>query len=150
MSSPQLSRILADLEKHKHCFDLDRDGLGQQIAEAAAVGIFEAMDAETGPDGAWAPLSETYAAWKAQKYGSLKMAELTLGMKAPDQILGEVEITAHAMTQAYGLDAENRQKAAWFSEGNDNQPARPFYALNGLSLRAIAEVLDRRFAEVVR
>ena len=143
--SAQCDRIVAELERMKRTFDFTYENLGQSLAEANAAGIFEMMEAETGPDASWPELSERYAEWKEAHFPGQPMAELYGIMKDPMQLLGEVAITPDQLTQTYGTSEEAKQEAVWFQEGNDRQPPRPFYSLNGLSNRNIAQVLDARF-----
>lgn len=148
--SAQISPILADLQRHRHCFDLDR-GLAEPLAEATAAAIFEYMEAQVDPDGhAWEPLSEKYAEWKATHAPGAKMSELYYRMKAPDQLKGELGIDVYRLEQTYGLDLEARQEAEWFQEGNPNQPPRPFYAFNDLAAVYLANVLDRAFDDATK
>jgi hypothetical protein len=143
-----VAEITAELERIARCFDFTYEDLGQKLAEANAAGIFEMMEAETGPDGAWAPLSEAYAAWKAERFPGQPISELHLLMKDPAQLLGELQTEPDRMVQTYGTTEEAKQEAVWFQEGGGNQPGRPFYTeFNGLSERLIAEVLDARFDE---
>jgi hypothetical protein len=143
--SAQGAALVAELDALKSVFDFTQHDLANQLAEAAAVGVFEAMEAQTGPDGAWDELSEAYAEWKSRHFPGEKMSELHLKMKDPEQLKGVVTATPDRIEQTYGTDDEARQEAVWFQEGGGNQPPRPFYAFNGLVERTYAEVLDRRW-----
>jgi hypothetical protein len=146
-----MDRIVAEISQLPHLFDLDRDDLGEDMAEATAVAIFEYMDAEMGPDNSpWMELAPSYKAWKDKNYPGLKMGELALVMKDPEHLKGELAISAREVVQTYGRSDLAKQHAYWFQEGDpgNNRPARPFYDLNDLSLVYLANLLDARFAKI--
>ena len=145
-----MDRIIAELERMKHTFDFAFEDLGQHIAEANAAGIMAFMDAELDPGGSpWPELSERYAAWKERYYPGYPMARLYGVMKTDEQLIGSLFVSSTLLRQQYGTTEEAQQEAAWFSEGNDRQPPRPFYEFNDLSCARIADVLDARFDEFV-
>lgn len=145
--SPQCAAIVADLERFKSLFDFTQRDLANQCAETIAAGIFEYMDAQVGPDNApWIALSEKYVEWKAKAAPGEPMAVLYRLMKDPTQLYGTLATTAHRLVQTYGTSEEAQQQACWFQEGNDHQPARPFYALNDLVLITLATILDAHFS----
>ena len=142
-------KIASDLRRHAEAFRLD-SGLGVELAEASASGIFEYMEAMTDPSNApWQPLSPKYAAWKAKHYPGRITAERELEMKAPDHLKGQLEIQAHMVIQTYGLNEQAKNEAAWFQEGDParNRPPRRFYDLNDLCLLYLSGVLDAHFSK---
>ncbi|MHC5542096.1 hypothetical protein ACYOEI_28070 [Singulisphaera rosea] len=149
--SAQMNAIIRDLEQVPHIFDFDRDGFGEEVAEATAAAIFEYMDAETSPDGGqWIDLAPAYQAWKERHYPGRKMGELELKMKDPMQLRGEPNITPNELVQEYGTDEDAKLEAEWFQEGNEeqNRPPRKFYALNDLALHDLGNLFDRRFQTI--
>jgi hypothetical protein len=49
--SASLSKIQADINRHRHLFDLDRDDPGRKLCKAATDGVQECIANETSPDG---------------------------------------------------------------------------------------------------
>ena len=141
--------ILADLYRHTTCFDLTEDTLGTRCATGFALGVEAMMDTERDPTGSsWAPLSERYAEWKAARFFGQLMAHLYGVMKTEEQLLGKVEVEQYLVTQTFGTSEQAQQEAAWFSEGNANQPPRPFYDWNEFSEYLVTEILDQRFDDI--
>lgn len=149
--SRQAEQILADLARHKTCFDFHDGRLGEDVAEACALGIYVYMDYQVDSSGTpWQPLSKKYREWKEKKAPGMLMAELEGTMKTMDQLIGQLEYFPEGMAQTYGTDAPAQDEAEWFQEGNDKQPKREFYDFNDLAVQKIDEVLDARFASIVR
>lgn len=146
--SPRCAALVAELRRLERVFDFTHEGLGEQAAEANAVGIFEYMEAQTGPDNnPWVELSEDYARRKARVAPGARMAELNLLMKAPDQLKGTLDVSPDRLVQTYGTNDRARDEAAWFQEGDEtrNRPPRPFYDFNDLVLVLLAALFDERF-----
>lgn len=151
--SAQLTAILDDLERHKHAFDFNDNGLADAVAEATSVGIFEYLDREIDVNNSpFIALSEGYEAWKSRHFPGKPIGELYGLMKSPDQLKGTLEIQQYAMSQTYGTTEEARLLAEWFQEGYapQNRPPRPFYGLNDLVLVLLDTVFENRFADAVR
>lgn len=147
-----LAELLDDIDRMRHCFDFTDGRLAEDVAEATAVGIFEFMDAEVGPDGSpWIALSEAYAKWKAKHYPGRKMAELDLLMKDPAQLKGTLAVSRDQLVQTYGTVEEARLHAEWFQEGHtgQNRPPRPFYEFNDAAIQYLESVFDARFAAAI-
>jgi hypothetical protein len=148
--SAQMDKIITELERMKLTFNLAHEDLGQHLAEANAAGIKAFMDQEIDPGGsAWPSLSFGYAYFKEMFYPGQLMAHLEGVMKTDENLIGSLWVSPTEMRQQFGTEEQAQQEAAWFSEGNENQPPRPFYELNDLGCAKIAEVLDARFDEFV-
>ena len=146
-----MAAIIADLERHKRCFDFTQGTLASDVAEAFASAVYEYMDAQIDPGGSpWIDLSPAYALWKSKNFPGLPMAELTQLMKDPLQLRGVLNAIKDRLVQTYGLDEIAQLHAEWFSEGHSgqNRPPRPFYELNSLAMISIAAVFDARFQAV--
>ena len=150
MASPQLARILADLERHRTIFDLDNDRLGEELMDLDVVHIIVQMAAERDPDGTqWPELSDAYAKWKAGVSPSNPISYLYGLMDDPEQLMGERSVSADEATMTYGVTEDARQEAVWFQDPqNGSQPERPFYAQTAAGIAAKDELLDRRFARL--
>ena len=147
-----MAAIIADLERHKRCFDFTQDTLASDVAEALASAVYEYMDAGIDPRGAsWIELSPAYLLWKTRHFPGRLISELHLLMKDPAQLKGELDATRNKLIQTYGLNEEAKLEAEWFSEGHSeqNRPPRPFYELNDLALVHLAAVFDARFQSVI-
>lgn len=131
MPSAALSSILADLERHKTIFDLDRHGLGAKLMDATAEQILRDMIDEKSPDGApWARLSEAYAEYKAKVAPGQPISVLFGHMRTIGQLKGLRRAAAREAVMVYGVDDLARDLATWFQEGSSRQPARPFYGIS--------------------
>jgi hypothetical protein len=141
-------KIMADLERHRHLFDLDRDGLGADLCKAATDGVQYAIAREEAPDGArWPDLSGPYEERKRFTHPGNPMAVMEGTMADPKEVAGEVEVTRDRATVTYGRTERARQEAAWFQEGDGNQPPRPFWGFTSESLAEVRKILDERFRE---
>jgi hypothetical protein len=145
--SEAMAKIKADMDRHRHLFDLDRDSLGAKLCKAATDGVQECIANEESPDGvAWAPLSEKYEEWKSFQFPGSPMGVLHQIMANPHEVAGEVRVTAHEATVTYGVSEQARDEAVWFQEGDANQPPRPFWGLTTESKQESKSILDARFA----
>lgn len=145
-----MAEIIAEIQGFNKLFDLTRDGLGPEMAQAAAGGILDALDAEVDYDlQPFAPLSPSYSQWK-QTHQPGPIGRLYGLMKEPRHVLGQVAVSADSMSQTYGESDDARAEATSFQEGGGNQPPRRFYALNPLALDAVTKVVDRYFAAKLR
>lgn len=143
--SPASAKLKAALERHKHLFDLDRDGLGPDLCKAATDGVQACLAGEHSPDGSpWAPLSDRYDEWKSFQYPGNPISLLHGIMDDPRQVAGEVQATARRAVVTYGTSDRARQEAAWFSEGNAHQPPRPFWGFTDASLAEARQILTDR------
>ena len=149
--SAQMNLILNEIRQFPHAFDFKKNTLAEWIAEVVADAIEAAMDAQVGPDGTgWSPLSDGYNAWKERFYPGLPMAVLDGLMKQSSELQGELIISPDKFYQTYGVTELARAHAQWFQDPeSDNQPPRPFYALNDAAIAAIADVLDDIFANAI-
>lgn len=144
-----MAKILADTNRHRHLFAMDRDNLGHDLCKAATDGVQECIAGEHDPDGnAWAPLSPKYEEQKAFEYPGQPMAVLHQVMANPHEVAGEVVVSADRATVTYGISEQARQEAEWFQEGNAHQPARRFWGFTGASLKEVRSILDKRFSTV--
>lgn len=132
MPSAALTSILADLERHKTIFDLDKHGLGTALMDATAEQILRDMVDEKGPDGnPWAPLSEAYAEYKAKVAPGQPISVLFGHMRTIAQLKGLRRIEAREAVMVYGVDELARDLATWFQDPtNSRQPPRPFYGIS--------------------
>jgi hypothetical protein len=133
MASGRLAKILRDLERHKHIFDLDQHDLAEALMDIDVEVMLRDMDAEVAPDGtAWPRLSERYERWKARAAPGAPMAVLYGHMKTREQLEGLRRVTAREATMVYGIDDLAREVATYFQEGapGNDQPPRPFYGLS--------------------
>jgi hypothetical protein len=154
--SRQMNQIVREMSGFPQRFDFDRDRLGEELAETTALAIWQYMEAETDPTNhPWIDLAARYEAWKAVHYPGRKMAELEMLMKDPDQLRGELVISARQLEQTYGTTERAKLEAEWFQEGFSGtdakgraryQPERRFYELNDLALTLLGIYLDDRFA----
>lgn len=148
--SRQASLIVADFGRYKDLFDFTKDELSYEVAAVIAEGIYDYMAAELDPDGnPWPPLSEKYAEWKAKHFPGQDISDLHHHMRDPTQLVGSVGVWPHRMVMTYGKDEQAQDEAVWFSEGNERQPARPFYEFNELVLSRLRELFDRHFETVI-
>lgn len=146
MSRAQLAPILKELKRQRDFWRFDRGKLGRQLMDAATDCIEDDMDAQQAPDGApWAPLSEAYVEFKDQVAPGEPMAVLYGHMKTREQLEGQRFRGADEMRQTYGIDERAKQEASWFIEGNDRQPARPFYGFSQEALVRMDQLCDQRF-----
>ncbi len=147
MSGSGLSAILADLERHKTIFDLDRDGLGEKLMDATAAQILRDMEAEVDPDGRrWAELSAAYVEYKQKVSPGEPMSVLHGRMRTLEELQGLRRITAREGVMVYGTDEQTRQEAEWFQEGNSRQPGRRFYAISAECEARLDEVCREHLA----
>lgn len=131
MPTAALASILADLERHKTIFDLDKHGLAEKLMDATAEQILRDMKAETDPDGnPWPALSEAYTEYKAKVAPGQPMSVLFGYMRTIEQLKGSRRIAAREAVMVYGVDEKARQLAEWFTQGNSRQPPRPFFAIS--------------------
>jgi hypothetical protein len=144
------NRIEADLDRHRHLFDLDRDDLGRKLCKAATDGVQHGIGRQEAPDGTpWAPLSEKYDEWKSFQFPGNPIAVLRGTMADPNEVAGEVEVKVLEATVTYGVSAKAKDEAEWFSDGNGaGQPGRPFFGLTAEGLAGSKSLLDARFAKV--
>ena len=149
--SAQMNLILNEMRQFPHAFDFKKNTLAEWIAEVVADAIEAAMDAESDPDGAgWPPLSEGYEKWKSEHYPGLPMSVLQGLMKQSSELQGELIVSSTKFYQTYGVTELARAHAQWFQDPeSDNQPPRPFYALNALALNDLADVLDDVFTQAI-
>lgn len=142
-----MAKIQADVDRHRHLFDLDRDNLGNDLCKAATDGVQANIADERSPDGSpWAPLSAAYDEWKSFQFPGEPMAVLHQVLANPHEVAGEVAVAAERATVTYGVSGRARQEAAWFQEGNAHQPPRRFWGFNDGSLATVRAILDARFA----
>lgn len=143
------AKIRADLERHRHLFDLTRDGLGVALCKAATDGVQYAIAREESPDGTkWADLSPAYAEAKALSHPGNPISLLEGVMDNPREVAGEVVVSAEKATATYGVSDQARQEAIFFQEGNSNQPPRPFWGFTKESEAEARRILDERFKSV--
>lgn len=141
------SRIKATIERHRHLFDLDRDGLGHSLCSAATSGVQRNIAGECSPDGTpWPPLSPRYAADKAFDYPGNPMAVLHGLMANPREIAGEVVVERHKATVVEGVTELAKKEYSWFSEGDADRPPRPSWGFTTSSEAEAKQLLDARFA----
>lgn len=149
MSLAVMIAIQADLDRHRHPFDMTRDNLGQDLCKAATDGCQECIAREESPDGSpWAPLSKDYAEWKAFHYPGSPIGVVHLVMANPREVAGEVIATPNKAEVTYGVSGQAKQEASWFQEGDPahNRPPRRFWGFTRDSLATVRVILDRRFA----
>jgi hypothetical protein len=139
--SGELARVVADLERHKDLFNLERDGLGKALCKAATDGVQRTIEGQQTPDGArWPELDPAYDAWKSDHFPGKPMAVLHEIMAQPDQVAGDVAVSAGQAIVTYGTDEQARQEATWFQE------RRLFWGFTESSLTEVKSLLDARFA----
>jgi hypothetical protein len=142
-----LAKIRADIERHRHLFDLDRDELGKKLCKAATDGVQQCIAEEREPDGAsWAPLSQKYEEWKSFQFPGQPIAVLYQHMADPKEVAGEVVVQANQAVVTYGVSALAKQEASFFQEGNAHQPPRRFWGFTKESTAEARALLDARFA----
>ena len=143
-----LAKIRADMARHRHLFDLDRDGLGKSLCKAATDGVQECIAGEHDPDGeGWEYLSPKYEEWKEFTHPGLQISLLYGVMDNPREVAGEVQVSPEKATVTYGITEAAKEQASWFQEGNAHQPARRFWGLTPDSIEESKALLDRRFKE---
>ena len=142
-----LAKIRADLERHRHLFDLDRDHLGRDLCKAATDGAQECIAGEHDPDGKpWDKLSPRYDEWKSFQFPGQPMGVLHQVMANPREVAGEPpEVSAERATVTYGVSEQARQEAEHFQEGDARQPPRPFWGFTADSTKEAGQILDRKF-----
>jgi Phage virion morphogenesis family len=145
-----LDKILADLERHKHLFDLDRDDLGRKLGKAFTDGVQECIAGQHDPDGqGWEYLSPAYEEWKGFQFPGNPIGVLHQTMADPHEVAGEMTtLTATQATVTYGITEQAKQEAQWFQEGDAHQPPRRFWGFTPDSLDEVKKLLDERFATV--
>lgn len=145
-----MSRIRADMDRHRHAFDLDRNNLGRDLCKAATDGVQATIAAEESPDGKrWDELSEEYDEWKSFQFPGEPIAVLHQIMADPHQVAGEPPaVTADLAEVTYGITEQAKQEAAWFQEGGNGRPARPFWGLTAASIAESGRILDARLASI--
>lgn len=147
----ELAAIINQVKQHPHVFDFTKDTLGESLIHITATCIIGQMGDELDADGnPWPELSEAYSEWKSRVAGGQPMAVLWHHMRTLDQIEGVYQITATTIDQTYGRDEEARNLAEWFQEGDDNQPARLFYAFNATAIAQLNDWCDEHFAAAFR
>lgn len=139
-------QVMKDLDAFEGCFDLDRGGLGEDVMDAAALGVLFNMVQEKDPDGVpWPDLSASYAAQKQIDRPGEPMGVYDGLMRDPAQIEGTRFVTIFHAQMEYGPDPVAQAHAIKFSEGGaatgTAQPPRPFY---GLTAEAVV-LIDARF-----
>jgi hypothetical protein len=138
------SRILADLDRHKKCFDLTEDGLGDKLLKIATDGVRTSLVNQCDADGnKWPELSEKYAEWKEFHYPGQPMGVLHFVMAQPAEIAGTVYVSTDEARTEYGVTAKAREEMEWFSK------RRPFWGLTADSIAKSDECLDARFKSQV-
>lgn len=145
----EMEEIIAEVRRHPDVSDFTKDTLGASLVHIAAMAIIGQMGEEVDPDGhPWPPLSEAYAAWKAEVTGGEPMAVLFHRMRTLDEVEGLYRITATTIEQTYGTSEEARNEAEWFQEGSEkqNRPPRPFYAFNEMAFEQMNAWCDEQFA----
>lgn len=148
-----LGAIRADLERHKHLFDLTRDDLGRRLCKASTDGVQRCIADECTPEGQpWVPLSEAYEEWKSFQFPGNPMGVLYQHMANPREVAGKVQVTTNQAVVTYGVSDQAKQEATWFQEGSGRpghgQPPRPFWGFTDESLAEVAKILDAAFAKV--
>jgi hypothetical protein len=140
-------KIKADLERHRHLFDLDRDRLGEDLCSAATAGVQECIAGQHAPDGTpWDKLSPAYDEWKSFQFPGEPIAVLYKHMADPHEVAGEVEVAALRAVVTYGISDRAKQEIVWFSEGDADQPPRPFWGFTAASLAEAGKILADRLA----
>lgn len=146
------SKIVADLERHKKLFDLTRDDLGRQLCKAATDGCQECIAGQHAPDGSpWAPLDRHYEEWKAFHFPGLPMGVLHQVMSNPNEVAGEVDVTADRARVTYGITEQAKEEANWFQDPEGgHQPPRRFFGLTEGAQEESRKLLDKRFKDGFR
>lgn len=148
MASPQLDRILGDLDAMEKAFDLTSDGLGGKLLKAATDGVKDTIAKQEDPGGSpWPELSESYAEWKRSEAPGKPIGELYGLMADDDEVEGTIHVQPDLASVLYGKTEEAQVEAEWFQEGDEdqNRPPRPFFDLTAPAVEAIEQILDQRF-----
>ena len=145
-------RIKAILDRHRTLFDLQVDGLGQELCAAATDGVQACIAGEHAPDGTpWTPLSEAYEEWKSYQFPGQQMAVLYGLMADPREVAGEIDVSPERAVVTYGTSEEARQQAVWFQEGSGRpghgSPPRPFWGFTDESLARVRAILEKRLKD---
>jgi hypothetical protein len=150
--NPALARVLGDIERHRHAFDLDSENLGRDLCKAATDGVQGCIAREESPDGTrWDDLSPHYEEWKRFQFPGEPIGVLHKHMADPHEVAGEVDAKSDEATVTYGISEQARLEATWFQDPeNPNQPPRPFWGFTAESLAEVEKILDARFNKVVR
>jgi hypothetical protein len=144
-----MAKFHADIDRHRHLFDLDRNNLGQDLCKAATDGVQATIAAEESPDGThWDKLSPAYEDWKSYQFPGEPIAVLYQVMANPHEVAGEVVVTTLEATVTYGITEQARREAQWFQEGDADQPPRPFWGLTTAGVADSKKILDARFATI--
>lgn len=148
--SAQLSRILARMERHKHIFDFDQNGLGTQMVQTIADDILSAARMGGPPSGgSWPDLSPKYEEWKSEHYPGQPIGYLTGHMLAAPQVVGQPTITAQRIDHRYGVDAVAIEHATYFQTGGDYGKPRLFFRFGPIGLMRLGEMLTSHFRSMI-
>lgn len=149
-TTSNLPEIRAIIAKLGETLAFDRPGSEGSVgtgALGAAVGaIAERCRAQEAPDGREWAKNKPWAQRNPQKRGK-PVGVLTGEMLSAGQLAGEPTVSRDSATLTYGVTEEAKRKAEWFSEGNANQEARPFFDIGPAEEAAVDRYLD---AEVDR
>lgn len=141
---PEIQKVLDQIGD---TLDFTRPGrqqsLGRDCLATVVVAIEDRCRAEEAPGGAdWGP-NKDWALHNPQKQGKpVGVLGDTDNMLSPANLAGEQTITREDAGAVYGIDEASKQKAQWFTEGNEHQVARPFYELDAKTDEALDQFLD--------
>jgi hypothetical protein len=149
-----LDVVAADLRTLVDSLGLESPGesaatLADDLFDLQAQRIRDRSLAQRAPDGTtWADNEPRYAARKGYKPVGVG---LTGEMLSLEQLRGDRRLGDESATMQYGKDAWNRQKAKWFSEGNDRgQPERPFWEITADDRDALDALARRHYDRIAR
>lgn len=152
-----LNNLLNDLT---HALDFDSPGDGGTFAVELAnlVGgriLDRTLGRGQGADGK--PLPENRGEYARRKQAKGLPVGVGLGDGQPKmleiaQAVGQVTVAGGEMTQEFGTAESAKDKAGWFTRGNDarNQPARPFYEVDDDDVAAIQDLCQEKVVRVIR
>ncbi|HWE38554.1 MAG TPA: hypothetical protein VG406_18430 [Isosphaeraceae bacterium] len=144
--SSNLKEVLAGLDGLRSLGDLDRDGLGEALLDAASAGVKATAEAGTDPDGApWPRLSPAYAAAKAASHPGRPIGVRDGVMLSDGALRGERDIGPRRAEVTFGDSAEARDELGWFAEGDlgHDRPPRPVVGLSPAAIAAADRVVDQ-------
>lgn len=147
MATP--AEILADLHAVAEAVDLTRHRLGDDCFDLIAAGIHERSIHEQQSPAlvAWAPNAPAYA--RSRRKAGKPVGVLTGEMLSLEQLKGTRAITPKSGVMRYATSSTAADKGAWFTEGADRRPARPFYDTDPQIEDAVAERIGRAVDDAI-
>lgn len=117
--------------------------------EAAVDRQFEARGA--GPQqGAWAPLSKDYAAWKEQHYPGMPLLELTGAMRAALTVSTDPKALRSISGQEFDFGTKGVPYASYHQTGAPRLPARPPFDFGADFADAMTKVAAAGIREAIK